>query len=467
MSSVIDSTDSENSPEKKSDVDSNKKRMVKSPWFFKTFLMMKDPIAFMREVAKLGDFVHVRGVVGFYFINHPELIKQVYKTKNDNINRQNAIYNRLKNVARTGLVTSEGEYWKKQRRTMNPLFTPKAVKGFTDKMVEASVARLGVWEKYAETGQSFELTKEMDRLTLEVNGACLFNTNFEHVYDDMQRWFDYINRYMEKIPLPIITEPWFPSISNIRLKRILSKIDTYIDQLIADRKKNLGEHTDLLTLLLKAKDEETGENMPDFAVRHEVLVAFIAGYETTSTGLSWAWYRLNENPEVAQKLRQEVDEVLGDRLPTLEDVSKLTYTKMFVEEVLRLSPPAWLTGRATIDDDQLWDATVPGKSMVLVIPPCMHEHTDYWDEPLTFDPERFDSQKERNRTPYTYIPFGGGPHVCIGKHFATLEIIITLSILVRRFELNLDPGFKPVASAGISSAPKFPMMVTVKKRVVS
>lgn len=193
----------------------------------------------------------------------------------NNINRRNVIYNRLKNVARTGLVTSEGDYWKKQRRTMNPIFTPRAVKGFTDKMVQATMARVDQWEKHAQRGHYFELVDEMDRLTLEVNGACLFNANLKPIYDDMQRWFNKINRYMEKIPFPIITEPWFPSPSNLQLKMTLSKIDAYIDSLIAERKKNLDGYDDLLTLLLTAKDSETGESMPEYAVRHEVLVGLL------------------------------------------------------------------------------------------------------------------------------------------------------------------------------------------------
>lgn len=201
---------------------STDRELVTAPLFYKTWLLLKDPIAYMREISKLGDFVHVRGIVSFYFINHPDLIKQVLKTKNDNINRRNVIYNRLKNVARTGLVTSEGDYWKKQRRTMNPIFTPRAVKGFTDKMVQATMARVDQWEQHAQQGDYFELVDEMDRLTLEVNGACLFNANLKPIYDDMQRWFNKINRYMEKIPFPIITEPWFPSPSNLQLKMTLS-----------------------------------------------------------------------------------------------------------------------------------------------------------------------------------------------------------------------------------------------------
>ncbi|MBV1920846.1 MAG: cytochrome P450 [Pseudomonadales bacterium] len=443
---------------------SSEKKLVVAPWFYKTWLLLVDPIAYMQEIAKLGDFVKVRGVLGFYLVNHPELIKLVSKDKNDNINRDNIIYNRLKGVSRTGLVTSEGDYWKKQRRTMNPLFTPRTVKSFIDKMVAASLLRVDHWEKLCDSGEVFNASKEMDRLTLEINGACLFNANLKHVYDDLQKSFDYINRYMEMIPLPIISESWFPSPSNIKLKRTVKKVDIYIDSLIAERKGNLDDHDDFLTALMRAKDEETGESMPDWAVRHEVLVAFIAGYETASTALCWAWYHLHDNPDVEEKLIAELTEVLGDRVPTLEDIPKLAYTKMFAEEVLRISPSAWLNGKTTVENDEYWGEKIPGKSLMMIILPCIHHHQRYWDDPEKFIPERFLPDSVKARDPFAYVPFGGGPHVCLGKHFALQELIIGIAVLAKRFKLVVEPDFKPVASAGISTAPKYPFMVRAQRR---
>lgn len=441
-----------------------KNELVKTPWFFKQGLLAKDPVQFVREVAKLGDFVQVRGLVNFYFINHPELIKQVLKTKNDNIDRNNIIYNRLQNVSRTGLVTSEGEYWAKQRRTMGPLFTPRAVKTFANKMSAAAQTRLSHWNSFVDQGEAFNVADEMDRLTLEINGSCLFNANLKHVYDDLQVWFNYINRYMEMIPYPIVTRPNFPSPSNFKLKRTLQKVDAYIDTLIEERKKDLDKYDDFLSILMKAKDEVTGEGLSDEALRHEILVFFIAGYETASTALCWSWYHLQNNPHVEEKMLAEFEEVLGDREVTLEDVPNLKYTRMFVEEVLRVTPSAWLTGKATIGEEEFFGHKVPAKSMLIITPPTIHEHPDYWEDPLTFEPERFDEIKSSKRHPYAYVPFGGGPHVCIGKHFAIMEIVISLAVLVKNFKVTVEPGFKPDVAAGISMAPKHPLMVKATRR---
>jgi cytochrome P450 len=438
--------------------------LVKAPWFYKTGLLLKDPIAYMRELAKLGDFVQVRGLVGFYFMNHPDLIRDVLKTKDDNISRRNVVYNRLKNVARTGLVTSEGEYWEKQRRTISPLFTPRAVRGYAETMVETVLTHADKWDRYASTGESFELVEEMDRLTLEVNAACLFNANLEQVYDDLNRWFSFVNRYMEMFPFPLVTHPKFPSPSNIRLALTLRKIDAYIDSLIEKRRNDIHAYDDLLSRLLTAEDSETGDRLTLDAVRHEVLVAFIAGYETTSTGLIWSWYHLARNPDVAAKLSAEVDTVLGDRVPSYDDLQDLPYLRMFVDEVMRVSPPAWLTGKATIADDRFWGVRVPRRSMIVVIPPCVHQHPDFWDEPARFDPTRFERDAVAARTPFSYIPFGGGPHVCLGKHFALLEMTVALAVLVQRFEVLIDPDANPVPAAGISAYPKDDLTVRVVRR---
>ena len=441
-----------------------KAKLVKTPWFFKQLLLANDPVKFVREVAKLGDFVQVRGLVNFYFINHPDLIKQVLKTDNDNINRDNIIYNRLQNVSRTGLVTSEGEYWKKQRRTMNPLFTPRAVKTFANKMSAAAQTRLEQWNNFADSGEAFDVADEMDRLTLEINGSCLFNANLRHVYDDLQVWFNFINRYMEMIPYPIFTRPGFPSPSNFKLKRTLKKVDAYIDTLIEERRQNLEEYDDFLSVLMRARDEETGEGLSDEALRHEILVFFIAGYETASTALCWSWYHLQQHPHVEEKMLEEIQSVLGDREVTLEDVPNLKYTRMFVEEVLRVTPSAWLTGKATINEQELFGHKVPGKSMLIITPPTIHEHPDFWDEPEKFEPLRFDEAKSSKRHPFAYVPFGGGPHVCIGKHFAIMEIVISLAVLVRNFKVDVQPGFVPDVAAGIAMSPKNPLMVKVSKR---
>jgi cytochrome P450 len=245
------------------------------------------------------------------------------------------------------------------------------------------------------------------------------------------------------------------------VRRPLATLDGLVSEIITARRRSSEGHDDLLSLLLAARDEETGEGMSDLQLRDEVLTLFAAGHETTANALAWTWYLLSLDRTVAERLRGELAGVLGGRAASIEDLPRLVYTRMVIDEAMRLFPPAWATSRNAVEEDELGGVRIPKGAIVLMSPYVTHRRPDLWDQPKRFDPDRFAPERAGSRPRYAYFPFGGGPRLCIGSSFALTEATLVLAALAQRFELRLPEGHQVEPEPMVTLRPRggLPMRV--------
>jgi cytochrome P450 len=419
---------------------------------------------FDRLVKDFGDFVFYRGLFNFYLVNHPALVKRVLQETNKSFDKRSVIYDRFRHVFGDGLVVAEGDRWKRQRKLMQPMFVPGAVKQFFEIMVDASQQMLARWERRRPTQSVFNVADEMSGITLEIAGRALFHDGFHNSADQIRSWTETINHYSAKPPLPIVRSPWFPSRTNRQLKRALIDLHTFLRKMIAKRREKQGEQ-DLLSILMETRHEESGEPMSDVEVMDEVLGMIIGGHETSSSALAWLWYELNRHPHVQQKLFDEVDSVVGKRELTLAELPQLRYARMVIEETLRLHPPFWFENRNVAQAVELGGVTLPPGAVVLSSRYSLHRHAEFWTRPDEFDPNRFaPDQEENSRASCAHVPFGGGPRICIGINFAMLELIAILTIVSQRFRVVVDESDRHRMAAHLTMTPAFGVRVRLEDR---
>ncbi|HET9496147.1 MAG TPA: cytochrome P450, partial [Chloroflexia bacterium] len=267
-------------------------------------------------------------------------------------------------------------------------------------------------------------------------------------------------RMTEQFYLPFL--PWWvPTPGHLDFHDAVRELDSVVYKVIGERRDNGGEHHDLLDMLLTAQDADTGAKMDDKQVRDEVLTLMLAGHETTANALTWTWYLLSKNPGPARTMREELDRVLGGRLPTVADLPSLIYTRMVLDEAMRLYPPAYAISRRALEDDEIQGYHIPANATVLISPYVTHHLPAFWDNPEGFDPERFTPEHEKTRHPYAYFPFGGGPRLCIGNNFALMEGVLILATIGQRYRLDLVPGHPVVTEPLITLRARYGMRMTL------
>lgn len=440
-------------------------RLARPRPFYRQWMLAGNPALFFDRLIKdYGDFIHYRGVFGFYLVNHPALVKQVLQETNKSFDKNSVIYDRFRNAFGNGLVVAEGERWRRQRKLMQPLFGPNTVKQFFNVMVDSARQMTDRWEPACRSNQVFDMADEMNRVTLQIAGRALFHDSFDQSADRIGHWTHVINRYSAKPPLPIIRSPWFPSRINRKLKKALIEFHAFLQEMI-QRRKQLNDQADLISLLLHARHEENGEPMTDHEIAEEALGMIIGGHETSSSALAWIWYELDQNPAVRDRLFAEVDEVIGSQPLSPEHLSRLTYTRMVIDETLRLHPPFWFENRNAAVDVELGGEHIPKGSVVVFTRYSLHRHPEFWKEPETFNPERFRPDHEENkRSIHAYVPFGGGPRICIGVHFATMELVIILAVVAQRYKVKLDSSHRHEMAAHLTMTPKYGVKVKIENR---
>ncbi len=384
---------------------------------------------------EFGDVVHVKiGSLKIFVVANPEHVHHVLVRHATNYIKGSG-YGGFRLLVGQGLVTSDGELWRRQRRLMQPTFTPRAIVGFFDMMVATTAQILDCWHEPLRNGQSLCMDDAMAQLTMSVISKAIFGVDLRGgasgVSEAFQAAFAFVTeRTLSGFPLPLR----IPLPSHRRFIQNLDLIDGFVEkQMSASRDQ--PNQTSLLATLLRARDPETGQPMSASQVRDEVVTLFLAGFETTARSLTWAWYLLARHPQVMAKLTQEVDQVLAGRLPTLEDLYRLTYTRMVVDEVLRLYPPTALLGRQTVADDMIGGYHISAGSIVMLMPFMTHRHPAVWSHPERFDPERFHPGMADLRPKSSYIPFISGPRVCLGNNFALMEMTLALAMSAARYQL--------------------------------
>ncbi len=352
-----------------------------------------------------------------------------------------------------GLVTSDGDVWKRQRQLMQPLFTPRYVAGLGGLMVNAIDAQ--IQDMLGRAGSPMEAGAEMTQITQRVLmdtmfGGSLDRTQSVVLADHLITAFQAMNVRIFTYYLP----EWFPRPGGRAFFRSVAAIDEAMLSLVARRRQEPGGHRDMLSLLIEARDPETGAPLADREIRDQLVTLFVAGLDTTAVMLTWLFYLLDQHPDVEARLRAEIASVVGDRLPTGEDVAQLSYTRQVVQETMRLYPPAWIFPRYTAQGAEVGGRRIaPGASM-LVSSWLTHRDPQHWDRPDTFDPDRFSPERTGARHRLAYVPFGAGGRMCIGSHFAMMEGILATVMLLQRFRGSVLPGQRVSAAAASTLKPK-------------
>ena len=417
---------------------------------------------FQNLAAQYGDISYFRlGPQEAFFINHPDHIKDVLVTNHQSFHKGLALQ-RAKRLLGEGLLTSEEEFHRRQRRLAQPAFHRARIASYAGVMADYAAETVARWND----GDTLDLSEEMMRLTLGIVGKTLFDAD---VVSDAREVGEAMTVVMDLFNT--ITIPFFELIQKLPLPQLRrfdtarAKLDAIIFRLIEERRRSGEDRGDLLSMLLLAQDTEgDGGAMTDEQLRDEVMTIFLAGHETTANALVWTWYLLSQNQSVEQKLHAEIDRVLGGRLPSYEDVAQLKYTEMVLAESMRLYPPAWAIGRLAMAETELAGYTVPAKALVLMSQYVMHRDPRYFPEPLSFDPERWQAAAREARPQFSYFPFGGGPRRCIGEGFAWMEGILLIAALAQQWRMRLVPNHPVALKPVITLRPKHGMRMTVIRR---
>ena len=426
----------------------------------------RDPL--MSGFRELGDIVHFRLFTrDLVLVAHPNDVRWVLQEHTGNYNKQTRGFEVLREVLREGLLTSEGDHWLRQRRIAQPAFHHTRIAAFGNAMTVAAGDAVDRW-RCASAPAVVDVTAEMMRLTLRIVGEALLSTDVSHEADRVGQALNITlgraNAAIYRIvPLPA----WWPTPASRRLRAAMRTLDDVILEIIAKRRTGDSDPDDLLSMLMQAQDEETGEGMSDAQLRDEVMTVFLAGQETTAIALGWTWYLLSQHEAVRQRLHTEIDTVLSGRTPTVADLPQLGYVERVVKESMRLYPPAWVISRCAIEDDIVAGCRIPAGSIVLLSPYVTHRHPRFWANPEDFDPDRFETSRQGDRPPFAYFPFGGGPRQCIGNSFAMMELVLVVTTIAQRCELDLPPGEPVDTGPSITLRAARPIRMRVSRRSVA
>lgn len=394
-----------------------------------------------------GDVAHVKlGSLHVYVVAEPENVHHVL-VKNPNNYIKGTGYTGFRLLVGQGLVTSDGDLWWRQRRLMQPSFTPKSIVNYFDMMVETTARMLDRWESPnpssalpasavddEQGGRRLVMDDEMTRLTMSIISKAIFGVDLgeesAEVSEAFHEAFAFVTaRTMSAFALPMSV----PLPKHRQFARSLQIIDDFVGRQIAKGRQQ--ESDTLLSILLRARDEDTGAAMSEKQLRDEVVTLFLAGFETTARSLTWGWYLLSRHPHVMDQLSAEVDTVLGGRRPTLDDLFRLNYTRRVVDETLRLYPPTALLGRQIVADDVIGGYRVPAGGIVMLAPYLTHRLPSVWPDPERFDPDRFLPEAVAARPKSAYVPFISGPRVCLGNNFALMEMTLAFAMAAQRYRL--------------------------------
>ncbi len=405
--------------------------------------LQRDRLKFATDLAlNYGDVAMFRmGPLPLYMVYHPNGIRHVLVDNKRNYTKDTPVFGLLKGLLGNGLLLSEGEFWLRQRRLMQPMFHRERIAGFGRIMTGAAQKALESWQPAAAEGRVVDISREMMRLTLDVACRSLFSMDIMGKASAIARSVDLVlEDFIFRFDHPFYPPANVPTLRNRRYRAAVAELDRIVYGMIAARKGAVEQPGDLLSLLMEARDEETGEAMTDKQMRDELVTLLIAGHETTANALTWALYLLSTHPDVERRLHAEIETVLGGHAPEAADLPKLEYTRMVVDETMRLYPPAWITNRMTVADDAVCGYRIPKGATISICPYVTHRLPEFWENPEGFDPERFTLEKVKARPMFAYFPFGGGPRMCIGKNFALTEAPLVLATILQRCRLDLCPG---------------------------
>jgi cytochrome P450 len=398
-----------------------------------------------------------------FLVTNPADIRHVLQDNARNY-RKSPLYDKLRVVLGNGLLTSEGDFWLRQRRIAQPAFHRQRIAALAGVMAAAAREAAAHWEAVASAGRPVDIDEEMMRLTRTVVLRTLLGADLGPFADTVDDAWRVLNEHIAESFWSLGLTDWWPSARKRRFQEARRVMRGAVDHVIAERRRNSSDSADLLSMLMTARDEDTGETMTDEQLRVEVTTFLLAGQETTSLALTWIWYLLSQHPAAQQRLEDEVDAALDGRPPEYNDLVNLPYVRMVIDEAMRLYPPAWGFSRQAIGADQIGGFNLPSGFLVFVVPYVLHRLPAFWNDPDVFDPERFTPERSADRPKFVYLPFGAGPRQCIGNQFALIEAHLVVATLAQRYRLHLVPGHRVDPWPLITLRPRFGMPMIVEKR---
>jgi cytochrome P450 len=425
--------------------------------------MRRDSLGFLMRTARTyGDVAWFRvGPYEVYLLSHPDHVRELLAAHPRSV-MKSQILQEAKRVLGEGLLTSEGEAHRRNRRLIQPVFHHQRIQQYGQRMVERAERHAQRWRP----GQPIDIHQEMMDLTLDIVGTTLFGTDIDeaaagHVADSLRAMLDMYERfllpfarYLERLPLP----------SNRRFWSAKKSLDDVVYGMIRALRGSPAEG-DLLSMLLAARDEgEGGQAMSDEQVRDEATTIFLAGHETTALALTWTWYLLSLHPDIETAMHREVDQAVGDRLPSIRDLPSLPYTRMVLTEAMRLYPPAWGMGRRLLEDLEIGGYVIPAKATAIVSQYIVHHDPRWFPYPWRFDPDRWRAEAVASRPKNSYFPFGAGPRMCVGEDFAWMEGVLVLATIARHWRLHLLPGQSIALQPRLTLRPRHGIAMTAERR---
>ena len=436
----------------------------KGHWLFGSLSDWRaDILGFYTRMAREhGDIVGLRILNRrFALVSHPDGIEEVLATRNRHFIK-NFAQRMLAPWLGNGLILSEGDFWLRQRRLMQPAFRRERVISYADTMVALTRRMLDSWRD----GETRDIHAEMTRLTLAIAARTLFDADIADQASDISQallllMHDFTKRFRNLVAAPL----WVPTQANRRTRQGLLRLREVMDRIIAERRHSPGDRGDLLSILLQARDEEgDGGRMTDQQVRDEVMTLLLAGHDTTANALSWTWYLLATHPAMAQRLTAEVHQALGDRPPTAADLPALPFTERVVWESMRLYPPVYGFGREAVQDTEVMGHRIPKGWNVIMCQWVVHRDPRFFPDPERFDPDRWADGLAQTLPRYAYFPFGGGPRLCIGNNFALLEAILLLATMAQAYEFTLDAEHPVEVQPAVTLRPRTGIWSRLRRR---
>jgi cytochrome P450 len=396
---------------------------------------------------------------------HPADIKHVL-LDNAKAYSKSEGYKTVQRMLGNGLLNSEGDFWLRQRKLIQPAFHLSKIAGMTKLMTTTCGNILKRWEQKPQ-GAVINLSAELMRITLEIVTNALFSTdvsqNVERVYEHMSVLLEYA---YYRIVSPVKLPEYIPTPGELRFRKARHEFDQLIYGIIAKRKRQAGNYNDLLDMLLASIDEETNTGMTEEQLRDEIITLFMAGHETSANALAWCFYLLAQSPSVATRMREEIARVTGGQTVRFEHLHELKFVNQVIQETLRLYPPAWVIGRKSLHGDTIAGYHIPAGRTIVVSPYATHRHPNLWENPDTFDPDRFASDEVKKLTQpgkFQYIPFGGGARMCIGYNFALLEMQLVLAMILPHYSIELPQGAKVQTEPLITLRPKNGLKMSISR----
>jgi cytochrome P450 len=422
----------------------------------------RDRLAFFDDAAREhGDIVTGRlGPKPILLLNHPDFVEEILVTQNRRFHKHFAL-KRTRRTLGKGLLTSEGDFWRGQRKLVQPAFHRDRIAGYARIMVEYTERMVSSWSH----DQARDVHDDMMGLTLEIVAKCLFDADIHgQAAGASEAMTTMMHTFTARVGRIFAPPHWVPVPLNRGLEKAIRRLEDIMFAIIAERRKSGDDHGDLLSMLLHAQDEESGRTMTDRQLRDELMTMFMAGHETTAGALAWTWALLSRNPDAEAKLHAELDSVLGGRTPRFDDLPKLAYTAAAVNESMRIYPPVWVVGREAIEPFEVGGHRFPAGMTAYMPQWVIHRDPRWFDDPEAFRPERWLDGRLEAMHRYAYFPFGGGPRICVANNFALMEATLVVGAIAQRYRLGLTPDARISPLASMTLRPEHGVPVVLTKR---